>query len=57
VAASGDHDQAAVADVDDERLLVEDEGVGLPAPVEPGLLRWEAGLIPGGPGDLAGDRR
>jgi hypothetical protein len=33
VAAAGNHEEALVFDVDDERLVVEDEGVGLPAAV------------------------
>jgi len=35
MAAAGDHDQAPVTDVDDERLLIEHERIGLPAPVAP----------------------
>jgi hypothetical protein len=54
VAAAGDDDQALVLDVDDERLVVEDQRVGLPAPAEPGLLGREAGLIAGGAGNLPG---
>jgi hypothetical protein len=56
VAAAGDHHDALVADVHDERLIIEHERVGLPASVEPGLLRREAWLVPRGPGDLAGDQ-
>src|SRR5262249_15001808 len=48
--------QALVFDVDDERLIVEDEGVGLPAAAGPGLLRREPGLVTGGAGDFAGDQ-
>src|SRR5262249_31230347 len=56
VAAAGDHQQALVFDVDDERLIVEDEGVGLPAAAGPGLLRREPGLVTGGAGHFAGDQ-
>ena len=56
LAAAGNHYQAPAADIDDERLIVEDERIGLPAPVEPGLLRRDPRLVPCGPGDLAGDQ-
>src|SRR5580704_536411 len=56
VTAAGDHHQAAAADVDDERLVIEDQRVGLPAVGGPSLLRRETGLPPGGARDLAGDQ-
>jgi hypothetical protein len=56
VAAAGNHEEALVLDVDDERLIVEDEGVGLPAAVNPGLLQREPGLVAGGAGYFAGDQ-
>jgi len=56
VAAAGDDHQAAAGDIDDEGLVVEHERIGLPAAAEPGLLRRETRLVPGGARDLAGDQ-
>jgi hypothetical protein len=47
VTAAGDDDQALARDVDDERLLVQHQRIGLPALIEPGLLRREPRLVPG----------
>ena len=55
VAAAGDHDQAPAADVDDQRLLVEDQRVGLPPPVAPRLVVGHAALEVGRAVHLAGD--
>ena len=55
VAAPGDDEQALVLDVDDERLVVEDERVRLPGIVDPRLLRRKAGLLASGAGVLTGD--
>jgi hypothetical protein len=54
-AARHDH-EAPVADVDDQRLVIKHEGVGLPASFHPGLLRREPGLVTGRAGDLSGDQ-
>ena len=44
VAAPGEHHESAPADVDHQRLLVEDQRVGLPPPVAPGLVVRQAAL-------------
>ena len=56
VPAAGDDHQALARHVHDQRLLVQDHRVGLPAAVQPGLLRREAGLVAGDPRHLAGDQ-
>ena len=55
VAAAGEHDQALAAHVRDERLVVEDELVGLPLAVAARLVAGRQALLErGGPIDLAG---
>src|SRR6266851_9467277 len=56
VAAAGDHDQSLAADVDNERLIVQDERVGLPDLIDPGLLDREARLVAADAWHLAGDQ-
>ena len=53
--AAGEHDEALAADVDHQRLLVEDRRVGLPPPVAPGLVVGHPALEVGGAVDLPGD--
>ena len=56
VAAAAEHDQPAVAHASDQRLVVEDQRIGLPAVVAERLVPLEAGLELGRPVDLAGDQ-
>jgi hypothetical protein len=56
VAAAGHHDQALVPYVDDDGLVVQDQGIRLPAAAQPRLLRREARLVAGDSRDLAGDQ-
>src|ERR1019366_1297940 len=55
VATTGDYEQALVLDVDDQRLVVEDEGVGLPPPAQPRLLWREPRFVAGRAGHFSGD--
>ena len=56
VPAAGEHDQPAPGDVGDQRLVVEDQRVRLPACAAPGLVDREALLEAGDPVDLPGDQ-
>src|SRR6266481_6030088 len=56
VTAAADHDQPFAADVDDERLIVQHERVGLPDLIDPGLLDREARLVAADAWHLAGDQ-
>src|SRR5215470_3938015 len=56
VTAAGDDDQPLARDVDDERLVVQHQRIGLPALIEPGLLRRKPGLVPGGARNLPRDQ-
>ena len=53
VAAAGEHDEPAAADVRDERLVVEDQRVGPPVAVAVSLVTREAALEVAGAIDLA----
>ena len=57
VAASAHDHQAAVANAQHQRLVVEDERVGLPLPVAQRLVTLKARLERRGAVDLAGDQR
>ena len=57
VSAAAQNDEAAVAQAEHERLVVEDQRIRLPAAVAVGLVALEAGLELGRPIDLAGDQR
>jgi hypothetical protein len=55
VAAPGEDHQAFALQVQDEGLVVKNEGIGLPLVVEPRLLRGEARFVPGGARNFTGD--
>jgi hypothetical protein len=55
VAASGEHDQATPPHVHGERLVVEDQRIGLPAPIPVRFVEGQTLLEVGGAVDLAGD--
>ena len=54
VTAAGEHQQAAPSDVHDERLVVQDQRIGLPCPVPQGLVDSEPPFEVGAAGHLAG---
>ena len=56
VPAAGEHDQPAPGDVGDQRLVVQDQRVRLPASAAPGLVDRESLLEAGGAVDLPGDQ-
>jgi hypothetical protein len=56
VPAAGEHDQPAPGDAGDQRLILQDQRVGLPALAAPGLVDREALLEAGDPVDLPGDQ-
>src|SRR5690349_14332591 len=56
VTASTDDDETPVSYLDDQRLLVEHEGIRLPLPVAESLLRREPALELRRPLDFAGDK-
>ena len=56
VPAAGEHDQPAPGDVSDQRLVVQDQRVGLPALAAPGLVDSESLLESGNAVDLASDQ-
>src|SRR6185312_15186676 len=56
VPAAGQHDQSATGNVRDQRLVVEDERVGLPAVAAPSLVDREATFEVGGAVNLTGDQ-
>jgi len=56
VATAGQHDQTPAPHVYDEGLVVDDQRVGLPAPVAPGLVEGHALFELGRAVDLTGDQ-
>src|SRR5579859_1824195 len=56
VTTAGQNHKPTVADVDDHRLIVEDEWIGLPMVVVPGVLHGETRLVAGGAVHFAGDK-
>jgi hypothetical protein len=55
VTAARDHHQRFVANIDDHRLVVQHQRVGLPVITAPRLLEWETGRVLGNPRHLPGD--
>ena len=54
VSATSEDDQAAIAHVHDDRLVIENEWIRLPVVIVPGLLYWKTGFVPGGARYFAG---
>jgi hypothetical protein len=57
MAAAGQHYEPLAADVRDQRLIVEDQRIGLPPLAAKGLMDGEAALEVRGPVDFAGDQQ
>src|SRR5262249_35904850 len=56
MSAAGEDNQSTIADVDDDRLIIEDQRIRLPVIVAPRLLRRKARFVIGGSIHLAGDQ-
>src|SRR5215510_11241979 len=46
--AASDDNQSAIADIDDRRLIIQDQWVRLPMVVPPRVLDWKPWLVAGG---------